>query len=36
MAAVQWHMHVERVASRTAPDACILRISNLSRVIPQS
>ncbi len=36
MAAVQWHMHVERVASRTAPDTCILRISNLSRVIPQS
>jgi 16S rRNA (guanine527-N7)-methyltransferase len=35
MAAAQWHMREERVASRTAPDACILRISNLSRVIPQ-
>ncbi len=32
-AASQWHMHVERVLSRTAPDACILRISNPSRVI---
>ncbi len=33
-AAAQWHMHVERIPSRTAPDACILRISNPSRVIP--
>jgi 16S rRNA (guanine527-N7)-methyltransferase len=30
--AAQWHMQVERVPSRTAPDACILRISDLSRV----
>jgi 16S rRNA (guanine527-N7)-methyltransferase len=35
-AAAQWHMHVERIPSRTAPDACILRISNPSRVIPPS
>jgi 16S rRNA (guanine527-N7)-methyltransferase len=33
-AAAQWHMHVQRIPSRTAPDACILRISNPSRVIP--
>jgi 16S rRNA (guanine527-N7)-methyltransferase len=33
-AAAQWHMQVEHLPSRTAPDACILRISNLSRVIP--
>ena len=33
-AATQWHMQVERIPSRTAPDACILRISNPSRVIP--
>jgi 16S rRNA (guanine527-N7)-methyltransferase len=33
-AATQWHMHVERIPSRTAPDACILRISNPNRVIP--
>jgi 16S rRNA (guanine527-N7)-methyltransferase len=32
-AAAQWHMRVERIASRTDPDACILRISDLSRVI---
>jgi 16S rRNA (guanine527-N7)-methyltransferase len=32
--ATQWHMKVEGVPSRTAPDACILRISHLSRVIP--
>ncbi len=33
-AAAQWHMQVERIPSRTAPDACILRISDLSRVVP--
>ncbi len=33
-AATEWHMRVERIASRTASDACILRISNPSRVIP--
>ena len=32
-AAAQWHMQVERVASRTVPDASILRISDLRRVI---
>ena len=32
-AAAQWHMRVERIASRTNPDACILRISDLSRVL---
>lgn len=31
-AAAQWHMHVERIPSRTAPNASILRISHLSRV----
>lgn len=30
-AAAEWHMQVDRVPSRTAPDACILRISHLSR-----
>jgi 16S rRNA (guanine527-N7)-methyltransferase len=30
----QWHMRVERIPSRTAPDACVLRISDLSRVDP--
>jgi 16S rRNA (guanine527-N7)-methyltransferase len=35
-AGAQWHMRVERLPSRTAPDACILRISNLSRVIPRA
>ncbi len=28
----EWHMRVETIPSRTAPDACILRISDLSRV----
>jgi 16S rRNA (guanine527-N7)-methyltransferase len=32
-AATQWHMHAERIPSRTAPDACILRISDPSRVV---
>jgi 16S rRNA (guanine527-N7)-methyltransferase len=32
-AATQWQMQVERIASRTDPNACILRISDLSRVI---
>jgi len=32
-AAAQWHMQVERVVSHTTPDACILRISDLRRVI---
>jgi 16S rRNA (guanine527-N7)-methyltransferase len=31
-AASRWHMQVERIPSRTSPDACILRISDLSRV----
>jgi 16S rRNA (guanine527-N7)-methyltransferase len=35
-AAAQWHMQVERLPSRTAPGACILRVSNLSRVIPRA
>jgi 16S rRNA (guanine527-N7)-methyltransferase len=30
--AAEWHMQVERVPSRTAPDTCILRIRDLSRV----
>ncbi|HLY90767.1 MAG TPA: 16S rRNA (guanine(527)-N(7))-methyltransferase RsmG [Acetobacteraceae bacterium] len=34
-AATQWHMQVQSVPSRTIPDACILRISHLSRVIPE-
>ncbi|MGC1411738.1 MAG: 16S rRNA (guanine(527)-N(7))-methyltransferase RsmG [Acetobacteraceae bacterium] len=33
-AAAQWHMDVERVPSRTAAHACILRISDLRRVLP--
>jgi 16S rRNA (guanine527-N7)-methyltransferase len=33
-AARQWHMRVEIQPSRTAPDACILRISHLTRVAP--
>lgn len=32
--AARWHMRVERIPSCTASDACILRISDLSRVIP--
>ena len=35
-AAAQWHMRVERIPSRTAPDACILRITDLRRVVPRS
>jgi len=31
-AAVQWHMRVETIPSRTSPGACILRITDLSRV----
>ncbi len=31
--AAQWHMRVERIPSRTAPGACILRISDLHRVV---
>jgi 16S rRNA (guanine527-N7)-methyltransferase len=31
-AAAQWHMHVERFASPTDPQATILRISEISRV----
>lgn len=31
-AAPKWHMHVEQIPSQTAPNACILRIRNLSRV----
>jgi 16S rRNA (guanine527-N7)-methyltransferase len=33
-AAAQWHMQVQSIPSRTAPDACILRISHLNRVTP--
>jgi 16S rRNA (guanine527-N7)-methyltransferase len=33
-AASQWHMQVEILPSQTAPEACILRISDLSRVVP--
>jgi 16S rRNA (guanine527-N7)-methyltransferase len=35
-AAAQWHMRVERIPSRTASDACILRISDLKSVIPRT
>jgi 16S rRNA (guanine527-N7)-methyltransferase len=35
-AAAQWHMRVECIPSLTAPDACILRISDLRRVIPST
>jgi 16S rRNA (guanine527-N7)-methyltransferase len=31
-AATEWHMHVERVPSQSAPGACILRISDIARV----
>jgi 16S rRNA (guanine527-N7)-methyltransferase len=31
-AAAEWHMQVKRVPSQTAPDACILRISDITRV----
>ena len=31
-AAAEWHMHVERVASQTVHNACILRISDIARV----
>ncbi len=33
-ATAQWHMEVDSISSRTAPSACILRISNLRRVAP--
>lgn len=33
-AASRWHMQVEILPSQTAPEACILRISDLSRVAP--
>lgn len=33
-AAAQWHMEAQSVPSRTAPDACILRISQIDRVAP--
>jgi 16S rRNA (guanine527-N7)-methyltransferase len=33
-AAAQWHMQVQCFPSQTAPNACILRISNLQRVLP--
>jgi 16S rRNA (guanine527-N7)-methyltransferase len=32
--AAQWHMQVQCFPSQTAPNACILRISDLHRVIP--
>jgi 16S rRNA (guanine527-N7)-methyltransferase len=32
-AVTQWHMRVDRIPSRTAPTACILRISDISRVV---
>ena len=31
--AAEWHMQVTRVPSQTAPDACILRISSIARVL---
>jgi 16S rRNA (guanine527-N7)-methyltransferase len=31
-AAAEWHMRIERVASQTDQDACILRISDIARV----
>ena len=33
-ASAQWHMQSECLPSRTAPNACILRISDLHRVAP--
>jgi len=33
-AATRWHMQVEILPSQTAPEACILRISDLSRAAP--
>lgn len=33
-AATQWHMQAQSVPSRTARDACIIRISHLNRVTP--
>jgi 16S rRNA (guanine527-N7)-methyltransferase len=33
-AATEWHMQADRIASRIDRHACILRISNLSRVAP--
>jgi 16S rRNA (guanine527-N7)-methyltransferase len=33
-AAAQWHMQVQCFPSQTAPNACILRISDLHRVLP--
>jgi 16S rRNA (guanine527-N7)-methyltransferase len=35
-ATAQWHMRVERIPSRTAPDSCILRINDLHRVIQRA
>jgi 16S rRNA (guanine527-N7)-methyltransferase len=35
-AATEWHMQVTRVPSQTAPDACILRISDIARVQPSA
>ncbi|HSU07266.1 MAG TPA: 16S rRNA (guanine(527)-N(7))-methyltransferase RsmG [Acetobacteraceae bacterium] len=35
-ASVQWHMRVERIPSRTAPGAVILRITELQRVKHQA
>lgn len=35
-AAAEWHMHVSRVPSQTAPDACILRIGDIARVLPNA
>ena len=33
-AAAEWHMHVERIPSRTDASGCILRISELGRATP--
>lgn len=33
-AAREWHMQVEILPSQTAPEACVLRISDLSRAAP--
>jgi 16S rRNA (guanine527-N7)-methyltransferase len=35
-AAREWHMQVEILPSQTAPEACILRISDLSRAAPST
>ena len=35
-AGAEWQMQVERIPSRTDPEACVLRISNPARVLPSA